>query len=343
MSGGVDSSVSAYLLTKQGYNVVGVFIKVWQPDFLRCHWEKERLDAMRVAAHLGIPFLTCNAEGAYKRDVADYFIAEYKAGRTPNPDVMCNTHVKFGRFYTFAKERGADYIATGHYTRTEENSGDTILLRGKDTKKDQSYFLWNIEKEVLSHVIFPIGNMTKNEVRALAKKVKLPTATKDESQGICFLGHVDIKDFLSHYVTLKSGPIHNEEGKLLGTHDGALLYTIGQRHGLHIRGESEASVPYYVIRKDARKNTLIVSTTKPTYDNSETISLYNIRATASLPEKVSLQTRYRQKPFQARVVESTKKKLVLTPLEKTDASAEGQSCVLYDGERVLGGGIIGNV
>ena len=262
MSGGVDSSVSALLLKKQGYTVVGVFIKVWHPDFLACHWEQERLDAMRVAAHLEIPFLTCNAEQAYKDNVAQYFIAEYQNGRTPNPDVMCNTHIKFGHFFDFARARGADYIATGHYARTEKIERRLTLLRGIDTTKDQSYFLWNISDDALSHTLFPIGHLEKSHVRRMAQKAHLPTALKNDSQGICFLGQIDMFSFLSHYIALKEGEVRTEEGVVIGTHKGSQLYTLGQRHGFTIYPNHTHTTPYFVCSKDIAQNILTVSHAK---------------------------------------------------------------------------------
>ncbi|NVN97440.1 hypothetical protein HXX01_04420 [Candidatus Nomurabacteria bacterium] len=211
VSGGVDSSVAAALLKDQGYNVVGVFIRTWSPDFIECTWKDERRDAMRVCAHLDIPFLECDAEEAYKKGVADYMIEEYKKGNTPNPDVMCNRMVKFGVFWQFAKEHGADFIATGHYARVMENSfreatgGGVPFLgtpkngakelreklfsmkRGIDSSKDQSYFLWTLTQDDLSHTLFPVGHLEKRDVRRLAEKYKLPTAVKKDSQGVCFL------------------------------------------------------------------------------------------------------------------------------------------------------------
>ena len=196
MSGGVDSSVSAALLKKQGFDVVGVFIKTWHPDFIKCNEEEERRDAMRVATHLNIPFLTFDFEDVYKKEVADYMISEYKAGRTPNPDVMCNKEVKFGAFLKKAISMGADFVATGHYAENRKNN----LVKGKDPAKDQSYFIWTLKQKQLSKILFPVGNLNKTEVRKLAKKFKLPVAEKKDSQGICFLGAVDLKDFLKHYI-----------------------------------------------------------------------------------------------------------------------------------------------
>ncbi len=342
MSGGVDSSVAALLLKEQGYAVVGVFIKVWQPDFLSCHWEAERLDAMRVAAHLDIPFLTCDAEDTYKKDVADYFIESYKTGITPNPDVMCNTHIKFGRFFEFAKEHNATHIATGHYARTKSDTIPAQLLRGADVVKDQSYFLWNISEDALRHTLFPIGHLQKSEVRAIATRANLPTATKDESQGICFLGHVDMREFLSHYIDLKDGVVVDEQGASIGSHHGAVLYTIGQRHGFHIDPKHASTAPYFVINKDKAQNTIMVSTHKPQRRDLE-LTLTNLRYYAdstSLPKTLDVQIRYRQKPLQARVTGTTASTLSLTFTEPADIPDQGQSCVLYSNDRVLAGGII---
>ena len=199
ISGGVDSAVSAALLKEQGYDVVGVFIRTWHPDFIECNEEDERLDAMRVAAHLDIPFLTFDFSDVYKKEVADYMISEYKAGRTPNPDVMCNKEIKFGAFLDKAISMGADYVATGHYA----DNKDLKLLKNKDISKDQSYFLWTLKQGQLRKILFPIGHLKKTQVRVLAKKFGLPVAEKKDSQGICFLGVVDLKVFLKHYIKEK--------------------------------------------------------------------------------------------------------------------------------------------
>jgi tRNA-specific 2-thiouridylase len=229
LSGGVDSAVSAALLKEQGFEVVGVFIKTWHPDFLECNEEEERIDAMRVAAYLDIPFLTFDFEDVYKKEVADYMIEEYKSGRTPNPDVMCNKEVKFGAFLKKAISMGADFVATGHYAIAiggenysaflqsttgpfrVHNFPHRLLLRSPDSTKDQSYFLWTLTQDQLSRIIFPVGNLKKTQVRKLAKKFKLPVALKKDSQGICFLGAVDLKDFLKHYIKEKRGVVLNEK------------------------------------------------------------------------------------------------------------------------------------
>ena len=265
MSGGVDSSVSALLLKKAGYDVTGVFIKVWQPDWITCNWKEERIEAMRVAAHIGIQFVTLDLVQEYKTEVIDYMIAEYKAGRTPNPDVMCNREVKFGAFWRWARAQGAHFVATGHYARVCKSEPDTSsseraskpagfvlcswppparpagrrcaaqcpsefvsgsdfsLLTGTDNNKDQSYFLWTLNQDDLEHIMFPVGHLTKPQVRALATKHKLPNAEKKDSQGLCFIGKIDVKEFLSHYIRTEKGNVLNERGEIIGTHEGALL------------------------------------------------------------------------------------------------------------------------
>ncbi|HYC83407.1 MAG TPA: tRNA 2-thiouridine(34) synthase MnmA, partial [Candidatus Paceibacterota bacterium] len=229
MSGGVDSSVTAALLKKEGYDVVGVFIKAWEPAGYKCTWREDRRDAMRVAAVLEVPFVTLDLEEEYKESVVDYMIGEYRAGRTPNPDVMCNQSVKFGAFYRKAREAGADWVATGHYAQMERSEGKATLKEGADKAKDQSYFLWTMKKEVAEHVLLPIGPYQKPEVRKLAEKFKLPNFAKKDSQGLCFLGHIDVKEFLKAYIDTEEGKVLNEKGEAIGRHDGAFFFTIGER------------------------------------------------------------------------------------------------------------------
>ncbi|OGG88313.1 tRNA 2-thiouridine(34) synthase MnmA [Candidatus Kaiserbacteria bacterium RIFOXYD1_FULL_42_15] len=343
LSGGVDSSVAALRLLKQGYKVVGVFIKVWHPDFLVCNWEAERLDAMRVAAKLGIPFLTCDAINTYRDAVAKYFIESYQAGRTPNPDVMCNKEVKFGVFMDFAKKRGADFVATGHYAQNKFINGKHWLARGVDTNKDQSYFLWTLTQSQLKHILFPVGNSSKDVIRKEATKAGLITAQKKDSQGVCFLGHIDIPDFLSHYIDLKPGHVLDEVGNVVGEHQGAFVYTIGQRHGFTLNSPDSNRGPHYVVEKDLSKNHLVVSAIKPIINTKENLTLSEVQLNNSLPKQgeILAQTRYRQNPFSVTVaINNDKDKLLLTINETTEVPAIGQSCVLYQGEIVLGGGII---
>lgn len=343
LSGGVDSSVAALRLMREGYTVVGVFIKVWHPDFLVCNWEQERLDAMRVAAKLNIPFLTCDAEQAYKDDVAEYFIAEYKAGRTPNPDVMCNKYVKFGAFLEFAKKHNADFIATGHYAQKKVAGDKHQLFRGFDENKDQSYFLWTLTQEQLSMILLPVGNSQKTTIRKEAEAAGLITAAKKDSQGICFLGQVDIPEFLSHYTHLQAGQVLSKTGEVIGSHNGAFVYTLGQRHGFVLDNEDPLRKAMYVVSRDIEKNTITVDTQHPRALKQSHLKLTDLNFIDWEPAKgakVTLQTRYRQRPSVGVVQEIQSDSLLLTYSEESEQGSAGQSCVLYDGTRCLGGGII---
>lgn len=363
MSGGVDSSVSAALLKEQGYDVTGVFIKVWQPDFIECTWKEDRLDAMRVASLLDIPFVTLDLEKEYKKWVIDYMLEEYKKGRTPNPDVMCNREVKFGAFYRWAQEQDKDaFIATGHYSRikrtedreqrienrvqtrgkrqqTSENTTQTYSLsKSKDENKDQTYFLWTVSKEILSKVLFPIGDLEKKEVRILAEKFNLPVAHKKDSQGLCFVGTIDIKTLLKQYITEKEGDVLNEQKEIIGTHTGVMFYTIGERHGFTVTKKGTDDLPYFIIAKDFNKNTITVSHTPPQEVCGDTITLTQTNWTETLMKGKVYEgrARYRAPLVHIECIDETHMKvldsnLVLTP---------GQSLVLYDGELCIGGGII---
>lgn len=254
MSGGVDSSVSALLLRDQGYDVTGIYMKNWSEDLpgMHCPWAEDLADAKRVATSLDLDFEVWDFEADYKTRVVDYMLSEFQKGHTPNPDVVCNELVKFKLFYDRAMERGADYIATGHYARAE----DANLLRAIDENKDQTYFLYRMSDEATAHTLFPIGHLTKPEVKKIAAERGLDVATKKESMGICFVGEVGIKDFLSNYLKTVPGEIREvETDQILGYHDGAIFYTIGQRHGLYLGG----GLPYYVVKKDLSKNLVYVS------------------------------------------------------------------------------------
>jgi tRNA-specific 2-thiouridylase len=342
LSGGVDSSVAALRLLKAGYKVTGVFIKVWHPDFLVCNWEQERLDAMRVAAKLGIPFLTCDAETEYRDAVAHYFIESYRNGLTPNPDVMCNKEVKFGAFYRYAMENGADYIATGHYAQAIKNTDITELHRGVDVNKDQSYFLWTLPTEILNKVLFPVGDTKKDEIRKEAAEADLLTADKKDSQGVCFLGHIDIPDFLSHYIDLKQGAVLNESREVIGIHKGAFVYTIGQRQGFSLHDTNPNREPHYVTQKDVVTNTITVSTTQPELDTQTHLKLLNyvVNIPLKIGNTLQAQSRYRQTPFSVSVISVNETNLELKVMNKSEAVASGQSCVLYQDEHCIGGGII---
>src|SRR5581483_2202659 len=209
------------------------------------------------------PFVTLDLEKEYKREVVDYMISEYQAGRTPNPDVMCNQHVKFGAFFDWAMKQGADYVATGHYAEVREEVGAFKLIAGKDEGKDQSYFLWTLTQKELSKTLFPVGGMEKSETRRLARKFGLPVAEKRDSQGLCFIGKVDIKEFLSHYLDVKKGAVLDESGKIIGEHDGAVFVTLGERLGFELKEKGTDEKPYFVIAKDIKKNTITVSHRSP--------------------------------------------------------------------------------
>jgi len=343
LSGGVDSSVSAALLQKEGYDVTGVFIKTWHPDFLPCTWKEDRLDAMRVAAHLGIPFETLDLEETYKKEVAEYMIEEYRKGRTPNPDVMCNKNVKFGGFLKYAMEQGADFVATGHYAQNKKDAR-FHLLAGTDKNKDQSYFLWTLNQEQLTHILFPVGDIEKPEVRNLARKFGSPTAEKKDSQGVCFLGKLDMADFLEHYEEKKRGDVLGETGEVIGYHEGAIFHTLGSRHGFIITKKSANDTPYFVVAKDITANTLTVSH-KENLKRSEgqSLILENVNWISGIApnhEKIySARTRYRAELFPCKIEEEGEE-IKIKFLEPQEPSAPGQSAVVYDGEECLGGGVI---
>ncbi len=365
MSGGVDSSVSAALLKKAGHQVTGVFLKVWQPDFLPCNWKEERLDAMRAAAAINIPFITIDLEKEYKQGVVDYMIAEYRSGRTPNPDVMCNKQIKFGAFLKKALEMGADCVATGHYAQnmlgpasdsgSSSNSGLYELRESADVEKDQTYFLWTLKQEQLSKILFPVGHLTKPMVRKLAKRFRLPTAEKKDSQGLCFIGKVDMKDFLAHYIPLREGKVLSEAGSVIGTHDGATFFTIGQRHGFTLTTKTDSNSPLYVSARDIEANTITVSErpqaeTGSSVHNSSALSatvitIGQVSWTGQVPQngaECEARIRYRQ-PLDRCTISSVPRKDGLYQLHFSHpqfAASAGQSVVLYRDGVCLGGGIV---
>jgi tRNA-specific 2-thiouridylase len=372
LSGGVDSAVSAALLKKQGYEVVGVFIKTWHPEFLVCNEEAEQRDAMRVAAHLDIPFLTFDFVDVYKKEVADYMIREYKKGRTPNPDVMCNKEVKFGAFLKKALSLGVDFVATGHYAQKYGGvSSDTeetppYLAKGADPSKDQSYFLWTLRQDQLSKILFPVGNLKKTQVRKLAKKFNLPVAEKKDSQGICFLGAVDLKDFLKHYIKEKKGKVVNEKGEEIGFHNGAVFHTLGERHGFTITKKKSTDGAYYVAGKDVKKNILVVSQNSPLLveegvgggnlkknhlalkgtpplKGGEEINLESTNWISKIPEpnkNYTAQIRYHGEFLPCRIEAEGPERRRRIIFEKPVLVASGQSCVVYDKDVCLGGGVV---
>lgn len=337
MSGGVDSSLTAALLVEQGYDVVGVYMKNWTQDLpgMKCPWADDLADAKRVAVQLGIDFKVFDFENEYRHKVVEYMIDEYKLGRTPNPDIMCNQEVKFKLFLEAALADGADMIATGHYARVD----DGILKMAVDQNKDQTYFLYRVTGEALQKTLFPLGEFTKPHVREMAKERGLFTAAKKDSQGICFVGKVGIREFLSQYVKQTPGEIIDKSsGKVLGHHDGAIFYTLGQRHGLELGG----GLPFYVVGKDMTKNEVYVTTDL----NDETlwkeiVFLGAVHWINGMPaeNRYSIRVRHRAKLVDATLrYEDENVTLTLDNAER--AVASGQSVVIYDDDICLGGGII---
>ncbi|MGV9001560.1 MAG: tRNA 2-thiouridine(34) synthase MnmA [Candidatus Saccharimonadaceae bacterium] len=376
MSGGVDSSLTAALLVEKGYEVIGVYMKNWTQDLpgMRCPWADDLADAKRVAVQLGIDFKVFDFENEYREKVVEYMIDEYKQGRTPNPDIMCNQEVKFKLFLETALDDGADLIATGHYARVgnqtsalserkhlqpeseralgtredpersrfrqNEPMSGAQLLQAVDTNKDQTYFLYRVTEKALEKTLFPLGEFTKPTVREMAKERGLYTAAKKDSQGICFVGQIGIREFLSQYVEQQAGSIIDKQtGKVLGQHDGAIFYTIGQRHGLDVGG----GLPYYVVGKDMQKNEVHVTTNlnddalwKPE------ITLVNVHWINERPKEGTYQIRVRHRAslISAKLsyVNDGEVKLVLDSPER--AIAPGQSVVIYSNAICVGGGII---
>ncbi len=386
MSGGVDSSVSAALLKADGYDVTGVFIKTWSPEWLPCTWREERRDAMRAAAKLKIPLITLDLEKEYREGVTEYMIEGYKKGIVPNPDVMCNKVIKFGGFFDFAMKNGADYVATGHYAmvinkvegddgktrpqpsgqvsrrtrdeRGEDKQGLTLvvrsgvlksspstLFRSKDENKDQTYFLWMLGQRQLSKTLFPIGDLKKSEVRKLAKKFGLLNAEKKDSQGLCFMGDIDVKNFLKHYIEEKRGKVLSESGEVIGEHDGVTFFTIGERHGFRIDKKGTHDRPYYVIGKDVKKNILIVSDKKYfTNSNSKELTIKDINwnqgQAPSAEINLTVQIRYHGELHDCNIEPVGKDKYNVIFKTAPTAPSPGQSVVFYSGNICLGGGVI---
>ena len=346
MSGGVDSSVAAALLLEQGSEVIGAFMRNWTEikcpstgsgqatEFKECGWKTERRDAMRVAAKLGIPFVTFDFEKQYRDLVVENLYQEYAAGRTPNPDVLCNKYVKFDLFVKEAERLGCQFVATGHYARIV----DGRILAGSDDNKDQTYFLWAIPKDVLPRVLFPVGAMTKPEVREKARELGLSTAEKKDSTGICFVGEVDIREFLKERIPEDPGEIVTTSGEVVGTHEGVAFYTIGQRHGLNVGG----GTPYYVVDKKPETKQLIVSSNfhPALFEKNLAAASTNWFRRPSVGDKVLARVRYRQ-PLQACAIVAIDEDSVTVAFdEPVRAVTSGQSIVIYDGEEMLGGGII---
>lgn len=341
LSGGVDSAVSAALLKSQGYDVVGAFIKIWQPEFAECTWREDRLDAMRVAIALGIPFKEIDLSESYKKHVVEDMLKRYATGVTPNPDVLCNRYIKFGDFLDWAQSEGADFIATGHYARINSEEGRHILLRGVDRNKDQSYFLYTLTESVLTKTLFPIGGMEKGEVRAFAERFHLPNAERPDSQGLCFIGEVSMKDFLARFIPTKPGLVIDMKGSVIGEHCGAALYTVGQRHGFSAKADVKGK-QYYIVATDVVENTLRASMNREDAARSE-VAIANVHWIGDappIPSRIEAEARYREAPVSAEIFESGGKMRV--KFEEKHIAAPGQSLVVYKGEHCLGGGIILN-
>ncbi len=339
MSGGVDSSLAASLLKERGYHVVGVYMKNWTQDLpgMKCPWAEDLADAKRVAVQLGIDFKVFDFETEYREKVVQYMIDEYSAGRTPNPDIMCNQEVKFKLFLEAALEDGADMIATGHYAGTKNGE----LLRAKDDNKDQTYFLYREQGKALEKTLLPLGEFTKPEVRRMAETRGLFTASKKDSQGICFVGKIGIRDFLKQFIPeQKPGKIINQQtGKVVGYHDGAIFYTLGQRHGLNIGG----GLPFYVCGKNMSKNEVYVTTD---LNNGELwareiklSAVHWINQPADTTKSYQIRVRHRAPLIESRI-EFDGDNLTLKLADEQRAITPGQSVVIYDGQICLGGGIV---
>ena len=355
MSGGVDSSVAAALLKEQGYDVVGVYLKNWSDDrFSDCPWEKDWADVQAVGKKLDIPVVSWNFEREYRARVIEYFFREYAAGRTPNPDVMCNKEIKFGLFLTHALKARADHVATGHYARIVERENEItrerekFLAIPKDTHKDQTYFLYTLTHNQLQHVLFPLADLTKEGVRAKAKELGLPTADRPDSQGICFVGEVNLVNFLKSRLPEKVGAIETIDGETIGEHRGVWFSTIGQRHGLGIGG----GIPYYVVDKDVATNTLIVAagSDHPALYSREMVVEeveWRGRVNEFTRERVNVRIRHGGplvvatiKAFHSSTHPSSSRQLKVFFAEPQRAVTPGQVAVFYKGGTVLGGGII---
>lgn len=342
MSGGVDSSVAASLLVEQGHEVTGVYMKNWTQDMpgVQCAWADDVADAKRVAVELGIDFKVFDFENDYKQKVVDTMVREYQEGRTPNPDVMCNQEIKFKLFLEAALADGAEMIATGHYARVDSESGK--LLKAIDETKDQTYFLYRVNSEALKKTIFPLGELTKQQVRQYAEEKGLWTASKKESMGICFVGQVGIKEFLEQYVELHPGDIIDQQtGEVIGRHESALVYTVGQRHGLNVGG----GLPYYVTGKDIENNIVYVSRDLNSqsiwHDDLKIDQLHWITAGPENTDNLGVRLRHRGRIINITSLNWQDNALNVALDGPERAVAAGQSAVFYRGEEVLGGGIVG--
>jgi tRNA-uridine 2-sulfurtransferase len=350
MSGGVDSSVAALLLKQQGYNLIGLFMRNWEEEDLagHCTAEEDYEDVKRVCAKLGIPYYTVNFAKEYIDRVFDNFLEDYKKGRTPNPDVLCNREIKFGPFLDYAKKIGADYIATGHYARVKQENEHTYLLKGLDDNKDQTYFLNQLNEEQLSKTLFPVGHLTKPELRKIAEENDLITANKKDSTGICFIGERKFRDFLKNYLPAKPGDIKDLEGNTVGKHEGLMYYTLGQRRGLNIGGLKGGSGDrWFVIEKDLKNNILYVNQGEHERLFSNSLITHDMHWINGEPQNkefdCTAKFRHRQPDQKVRVqiLDNGYVKVIFD--KKQRAITPGQWAVLYEGDICLGGGVIDEV
>jgi len=344
MSGGVDSSVSALLLKEQGHDVIGLFMKNWEETDTRgvCQSSREYEDVVAVCNQIGIPYYSVNFVKEYRDLVFNQFLADCQAGLTPNPDVLCNREIKFKAFFNKAMEFGADYLATGHYCRVQTPPhGNSLLLKGSDPNKDQSYFLYAINQKALSRTLFPVGHLLKSQVRAIARQAKLATSEKKDSTGICFIGERNFKQFLSQFLGFQKGPLLTLDGKKVGEHDGFAYYTIGQRKGLGLGGEGEA---WFVVGKNPARNAVFVERGEnhPALFCNELIAhqLTWINDMPAVPFHCTAKIRYRQNDVPCEVSAQEPGCLRVVFRDPQRAVTSGQSVVFYDGDITLGGGVI---
>ncbi len=346
MSGGVDSAVAAYLLKRQGYKVAGAFMINWSDPYMEdCNVEQELRDMRRVCKRIGIPAFTFNFEREYEKSVLEPFFQGYASGETPNPDILCNKEIKFKKFLERAHQMGISYIATGHYAcitkaKDEHNGLSYHLLAGTDPEKDQSYFLYALSQQQLQHILFPVGSLQKSEVRRIAKEAQLHVADKKDSQGICFIGKVKLRKFLSERIEEFKGPVITTEGETIGTHQGLAFYTIGQRQGIGIA----AGRPYYVVEKNMATNTLTVAlgpANKQLYHKGLTVAnVHWVNQAPRLPFRCQTRIRYRQKLMEATLNQVSHQPMLVHFRDPQRAITPGQAIVFYQNDEVLGGGTI---
>ena len=347
LSGGVDSAVAALLLKQQGFDVVGVFMRNWEEEGGPCPAEADYEDVRRISDTLDIPYYSVSFAEEYRQRVFSYFLEEYAAGRTPNPDVLCNTEIKFKAFLDFAMKSGAACLATGHYARLRRDESGLHLLKGLDPGKDQSYFLAGLSQDQLDKAMFPIGDLQKAQVRSLALQSGIPVAQKKDSTGICFIGERNFKQFLMTFLPACPGDMVDEKGKVIGRHDGLMYYTLGQRRGLGIGGRSDGTgESWFVIGKDLKRNLLIVQQGEheELYSRSLTMNRLHLITRKKLPSAFTCQAKFRyRQPDQNVVVEPTENGAVVRFAKEQRAVTPGQWCVLYQAEECLGGGPIDTV